>query len=148
MTVQIIINGDTAAESLKELSVLAAGFGMDKASSVAPVVPTPIVTNAQYAPQGMVQQEAPLYQHPQYEQPIQQVPTQQAAPTQGIVPTAEAPAYSFEQLGVAAGPLVDAGRAAELTAWINQRGATSLSQLDKAHYGEFATYLRSLGAKI
>jgi hypothetical protein len=54
----------------------------------------------------------------------------------------------MEQLGVAAGPLIDAGRSPELLAWINQRGAAALSSLDKAHYGEFAMFLRSLGAKI
>jgi hypothetical protein len=54
----------------------------------------------------------------------------------------------MEQLGVAAGPLIDAGRSPELLSWINQRGAAALSSLDKAHYGEFAMFLRSLGAKI
>lgn len=74
--------------------------------------------------------------------------TQQFQQQQGQVPIASAPAYTMEQLGVAAGPFVDAGRGPELVSWLNQRGASALSQLDKTHYGDFATYLRSLGAKI
>jgi hypothetical protein len=66
----------------------------------------------------------------------------------GQVPLASAPSYTMEQLGVAAGPFVDAGRGPELTAWLQQHGAIALTQLDKAYYGEFATYLRSLGAQI
>ncbi|WP_138090895.1 hypothetical protein [Halalkalibacterium halodurans] len=77
----------------------------------------------------------------------QQLPQQQSTPQTGAVPTTET-TYTMEQLGVAAGPLVDSGKGPELTAWLNQRGAQALSHLDKAYYGEFATYLRSLGAKI
>lgn len=85
-------------------------------------------------------------------QPVQQQPVQNQAPVQqpqpGQVPLSTAPAYTMEGLGMAAGPFVDAGRGPELTAWLEQYGAKSLMQLDKSRYGEFATYLRSLGAKL
>lgn len=78
------------------------------------------------------------------QQPIQQGYEQQP----GQVPIAPAPTYTIERLGVAAGPLIDAGRSPELSSWITQRGAGALTQLDKSHYGDFATYLRSLGGNI
>jgi hypothetical protein len=149
MTVQIIINGETAAESLKELSALAAGIGANTEIGQT-AQPTPV--SLQVPPQQSVQtypswQGAPTA--PQ--QPVvPTAPVVQAPPAQvpTAVPTASAPTYTMEQLGVAAGPIIDAGRAGELTAWINQRGAASLSQLDPSHYGDFAQLLRSLGAKL
>ncbi|WP_410512075.1 hypothetical protein PaeBR_18825 [Paenibacillus sp. BR2-3] len=167
MSVQIHINGDNAAEAVKELSALASHFGGDQATQ-APVTATVISQDwaTQANPQPPVQQAAtPDYQNypgqPQWQgQPQQSVPVQQpqgypqqSVPQQltanpvGGVPTT-APTYTMEQLGVAAGPLVDAGRSVELTAWINQRGAGALTQLDPTYYGEFATYLRSLGARL
>lgn len=80
------------------------------------------------------------------------VPTTQSAPPaqpapSGTVPTS-APSYTMEQLGVAAQPLVDAGRGPELVGWLQQHGVSALTQLPKEQYGEFATFLRSLGASI
>lgn len=154
MSVQIHINGKNAAEAVKELSALASHFGGQ-------AVQAPVSAPIQQAPA----QQTPIQQPPVVTAPPAQaaqaysqqaaytpqtVPTQTfAAPTQPTaVPTAAAPTYTLDQLGVAAGPLVDAGRSPELTAWINQRGAGALNQLDPALYGEFATFLRSLGAKI
>lgn len=76
----------------------------------------------------------------------QPAPTPVAPPAQ--VPTAAAPTYDLNQLGVAAQPILDAGRHAELIGWLQQHGAQSLTMLNPSLYGEFATYLRSLGAKI
>lgn len=110
-----------------------------------------------FTPDPSLQYQQPVQQYSpgqqgQMQQNYGQAPIQNQAPVQhpqlGQVPIASAPTYTMEQLGVAAGPFVDAGRGQELLAWINQRGASALSQLDKAHYGDFATYLRSLGAKI
>ncbi|WP_407873222.1 hypothetical protein [Paenibacillus melissococcoides] len=120
---------------------------------------------AQATPQNDPQQAVAAFQQPPMQPaygaaPTPAVPTQDAvpvappqapvAPAQAApvgVPTA-APAYTLEQLGVAAGPIVDAGRSGELTSWLQQRGVQALTQLPKELYGEFATYLRSLGAKI
>lgn len=97
----------------------------------------------------------PAYPQQQPAQPPQQgygapaVPVAPPAPQQpsGAVPTS-APTYDLTQLGVAAQPLMDAGRQNEIIAWLNQRGVQALTQLDPSQYGEFATFLRSLGAKI
>ena len=167
MSVQIHINGDNAAEAVKELSALASHFGGDQVIQ-APVTATvqqdwaPNTTYAQQPSVSPVPSDYPgLPVQPQWQaQPQQSVPVQQpqgypqqSVPQQlqenpvGGVPTT-APTYTMEQLGVAAGPLVDVGRSVELTAWINQRGAGALTQLDPKYYGEFATYLRSLGARL
>lgn len=156
MPVQINISGENAEQAIQEFSVLSAAFirgGSPVGASVQPVAP--VVPSTPSAQENM-QPAAPAYQQPtavpvaQPQQPMQLVPTQPQQPAQplGAVPTAAAPAYTVEQLGVAAGPLLDAGRAGELTAWLNQKGVSFLNQLDPSLYGEFATYLRSLGAKI
>ncbi|MEK4977181.1 hypothetical protein [Bacillus sp. FSL K6-6540] len=93
------------------------------ATNSAPAVPT--------APPVAAPTSAPASYNP----PAQPVPT-------------SAPTYDLTQLGVAAQPLLDAGRHAELIGWLQQHGAQALTQLDPQYYGEFATYLRSLGAKI
>ena len=69
-----------------------------------------------------------------------------ALPT--AAPVAAAPAYTLQQLAVAAAPLLDAGRVVELQTLIRQFGVDSLTALPPERYGEYATALRSLGARI
>lgn len=160
MPIQINIEGQSVAEVTQLVHDLSASMGRINPSEVsdtkdstflnpqqpqaAPAQPFATSTPAQ-AP--VVQGYNNPGQAPTNQAYVQQQPANTPSPA-GAVPTAPPPAYTMEQLGVAAGPLVDAGRSPELTAWINQRGAAALSQLDKSHYGEFATFLRSLGAKI
>lgn len=167
MSVQIHINGENAAEAVKELSALASHLVGDQPAAT-PVITSPSTQQPAWAPDvnaqtisgattvpnlsanqwpAAPQQSVPVqqpqtqgYPSQQTYQPAQQQPT-------GAVPTT-APTYSLDQLGVAAGPLVDAGRGQELTSWLNQHGAQALTQLDPAKYGEFATYLRGLGARL
>jgi hypothetical protein len=76
------------------------------------------------------------------------VPTAAPAPAvspQQTVPTA-APAYTIDQLAVAATQLMDAGH--DIIPLLNQFGVQALMQLPKERYGEFATALRQMGAKI
>ncbi|MEN1989856.1 hypothetical protein [Paenibacillus hubeiensis] len=120
----------------------------------APTQPDP---QQQYGQQQYGQQPQQGYgqQPPQYGQaPTQPDPQQQqyGQPPQtgqqpGTVPTT-APTYTIDQLGVAAQPVMDAGRGQELIAWMQQHGAQSLTGLDPKFYGEFATFLRSLGGRI
>lgn len=114
------------------------------APTVAPQVIQQPVQQPVYTPDPSATYQAPVQQGYGQQQPIQQGYGQQP----GQVPLASAPTYTMELLGLAAGPLIDAGRSPELLSWINQRGAGALTQLDKAHYGDFATYLRSLGGNI
>lgn len=153
MNFSITINGEgpelgKALATLKQVLGDQVGSGSVTAqiapAAVQPAAAAPVQTTTP-------QQAAEAYQAQQtYVPPVAPVAplTAPAPSTPGAVPTAPAPSYTMEQLGVAAGPLVEAGRSAELTAWLNQRGAGALSQLDKAYYGDFAAYLRSLGAQI
>jgi hypothetical protein len=62
-------------------------------------------------------------------------------------PTKE-PAYTLDQLAVAATPIADAGRQEELRQLLATLGVQALTQLQPEQYGAFATGLRALGAKI
>ncbi|MNJ42953.1 hypothetical protein D3C77_379370 [compost metagenome] len=148
MPVQINITGENAAQAHQEFTDLHNLFVGGSAT------PTPIVTQSVVTEHPNTQQfagqstQAPVSQVPTSHYP-QQVPTQQA-PVQsyGQVPTAQVPNYDLTQLGVAAQPIMDAGRQADLIGWLQQHGAQALTQLDPKFYGDFATFLRSLGAKI
>lgn len=111
----------------------------------------PQYPNPGYAPQQQMPQatvvQAPIQQTPQAPQPpIQQAPIQQPqAPA--AVPTA-AQTYTMEQLAVAATQLMDAGRKNDLMGLLSSFGVRALTQLPKEQYGNFATQLRSMGAKI
>lgn len=103
-------------------------------------------------PQYGQQPEQPQYgqQPPVQGQPGQQDQQQygqQQPPQQGGVPTTT-PGYTLDQLGVAAQPVMDAGKGPELIGWLQQQGVGGLTQLDPSKYGEFATFLRSLGGRI
>lgn len=84
------------------------------------------------------------------------VPIQQATitPAPMQMPTTPAPVptaqqtYTMEQLAVAATQLVDAGRRQELVTLLSNFGVQALTALPKEQYGNFATQLRAMGAKI
>lgn len=129
----------------------------------APVQPPAPPQQPQYGQQPPQYGQQPAYGQQPYGQqpdqtqygqqpPVQGQPGQQAyghQPTQpqGSVPTT-APAYTIDQLGVAAQPVMDAGKGPDLIGWLQQQGAGSLTALDPSKYGEFATFLRSLGGRI
>lgn len=64
------------------------------------------------------------------------------------VPTAAPPAYTFDQLAVAATPLLDSGQRNAILELLGKFGVQSLTALPEQHYGAFATGLRALGARI
>lgn len=64
------------------------------------------------------------------------------------VPTA-APTYTLIELGNAAKAILDAGNVEKLKALLtNQFGVKALTELAPERYGEFATAIRAMGAKI
>lgn len=89
----------------------------------------------------------PIQQQMQPTAPVQQPTTQTAVPT-ALVPTAQAPAYTMDQLAVAATQLVDAGKRDALLTILANFGVQALTELPKDRYGEFATALRQQGVKI
>lgn len=109
---------------------------------VAPAYPSSLPGTAinPQPPTGPIQQQMP---------PIQQALTQQApVQPQAIVPTSQAPAYTMDQLAVAATQLVDSGKMELLRGILQSFGVSALTELPKDRYGEFATVLRQQGVKI
>ena len=72
--------------------------------------------------------------------PAAQTPT-------NTVPTG-APQYTMDMLAVAGTALIDAGRMGELCGLLAKYGIESVTALNPAQYGAFATDLRALGAQI
>lgn len=64
------------------------------------------------------------------------------------VPVTAPQTYTQEQLAVAATQLMDAGRQPELISLLAAFGVQALTQLPKEQYGNFATQLRAMGARI
>lgn len=163
MPVQINISCENAIQAIEEFATLSAAFvGAAPASATPSVAQSIAPQQQQFVPvtqpssQQVLTPAAPVA--PAQVNPQQGYSSQPAvgsapvaapmAPPPGAVPTTGAPTYTVQQLGVAAGPIVDAGGAAELTQWMQQRGADALTKLDPAYYGDFAALLRSKGAKI
>lgn len=98
-----------------------------------------------------------------YQQPVMPVPQAQpdyiaTAPAQGApvaptvpqmtAPVAPAAVYTLEQLSLAAAPLMDAGKTAELVGLLQGFGVATLQQLPTDKYNAFAVGIRGLGAQI
>lgn len=77
------------------------------------------------------------------------VPTQQApqAPVQAPVQT-QIPTYTQQDLALAATQLMDSGKQQDVLNLIASFGVQALTQLPQEQFGNFATALRTLGAKI
>lgn len=71
-----------------------------------------------------------------------------AAPAQPAIPAAPARAYSLPELQAACAPLMDQGKLSELQQVVASFGVTSLLDIPEARYGELATKLRELGARL
>lgn len=71
-----------------------------------------------------------------------------AAPAQPAVPAAPARVYTLPELQAACAPLMDQGKLNELQQVVASFGVTNLLDIPEAHYGELATKLRELGARL
>lgn len=79
---------------------------------------------------------------PQPVPPVQQTPVMtQPVPTTTVT-------YTLDELSKAGVSLMDKGMQSELMQLVNSFGVSSLVELPKNRYGEFATALRGLGAAI
>lgn len=74
-------------------------------------------------------------------------PTPAAQTPANTVPTG-VPQYTMGMLAVAGTALIDAGRMGELCGLLAKYGVESVTALNPAQYGAFATDLRALGAQI
>ncbi len=126
MSITLTLTVDSA-ELAKQLVDLAAGTTTPAPQPMAP--PPPVAAPV----------AAPVYPVPS--------PTP-VAPPPAAAPTAPPPTYAFDDLARAASTLMDAGKQQELVGLLGSFGVQALTQLPKERYGEFATALRGLGAKI
>nr|DAL15529.1 MAG TPA_asm: hypothetical protein [Caudoviricetes sp.] len=76
------------------------------------------------------------------------VQTAPAAPVQTAVPAAPARVYTLPELQAACAPLMDQGKLNELQQVVASFGVSSLLDIPAARYGELATKLRELGARL
>lgn len=127
---QIITGGEP---KIKKSENVAAEASKEKASKP---VSRPVQTAAAGQPQTTpIPTTTPVFTAP--------MPTPTApAPTVSVAP------YSLEQLALAAAPLMDAGRANELTELMKSFGVPSLQALPTDKYGQFANAIRAMGAQI
>ena len=123
---------------------LAAALTGNQAAPVTPAAaPGPAATVPAATSPQMTGQTAPPTISPPAGVPVATPPVQTAP-----VPVAAAPTYTLEQLSLAARQLADAGRMAEVQQLVAQYGAQTMAQLPVDRYGDFATALRGMGARI
>lgn len=127
------------AEALNRLGTLP--------SAVAPAEPTPAVVPGPMpsAPAACALEPAASVPVPAAPAPV---PTPIPATPVANVPVAAPPAYTLEQLSLAGRQLADAGRMTEVQQLVAQFGAQTMMQIPPEKYGEFATALRGMGARI
>lgn len=118
--------------------------GPAPATPYAPVVPTAPPAVPTPAPRPV----APVAAAPTAPMPAGPSTAPQAAYPSNPAPVAAAPAYSIDDLARAAAQLMDAGKQQQLIALLGQFGIQSLGALPKERFGEFATALRQMGARI
>ncbi|EFM10140.1 hypothetical protein PaecuDRAFT_3099 [Paenibacillus curdlanolyticus YK9] len=164
--IQIMLQAANAADARKLVHELAGTMGGEAVSASMPLnAPVPSHQSAGFEHQYGTPNTAPIGQapvstapstplgaSPSTPVPVAPVGTASLAPAPvapfGAVPTALPTSYTMEQLAVAATPLMDAGRQAEVVQLLQSFGAQALTQLPKERYGEFATALRAMGAQI
>lgn len=125
ITIDLNVHAAELVDALKALGAALAGAGLSAPQVAAAAQPMPTPSS----PQEPAPAPAPI------------------APPAAAVPTTTQ-AYTTDQLAVAATTLIDAGRRQEVVALLGQFGASSLMALPKEQYGNFATQLRALGAKL
>ncbi|MHB1681623.1 MAG: hypothetical protein ACYCYO_02165 [Bacilli bacterium] len=130
-----------AAQQEAQAAQAAPGVQSPPAAAVPVQQPAPAYPPLHLAPTAPVQQPAPV--PVQAPAPVQQPAAVPLAP----VPTV-APAYTMDQLAVAATQLVDQGRRGELVGLLGAFGVPALTALPREQYGNFATQLRAMGAKL
>lgn len=142
----LILTVDLSDRAYEALKALADAIGAKTTAAPTPA-PAPVPSPAVLQPVNTA--PAPADAPPFATQPLH-VPkaAPAAAPAPAPVPTAPAPTYTLEQLTVAAAPLIDQGKLNELCGVIASFGVQSLQELPPERYGEYATAIRALGAKI
>ena len=150
MEIKVTIEADKLATAMHELALALQGHPINKNNTadfeeIPDPKPQAPANTSQPQPQAaptipcQPQTAVPVAQQPVIQPPVQQPAT---------VPTAQAPTYTLDQLAQAAAVLRDAGKLPQLQGLLQQFGIQSMLQLPPERYGEFATALRAMGAKI
>lgn len=129
----------------KELFTKLKGLLSIKDSNVAVVGSTPVIAETKTVAENKPAQTASAVQ-----QVITAAPIAPAVPTPvTTAPTAPAAEYTTDQLALACGALVDAGKVNELADLLNNKfGVAALPNLPKEQYNAFAVAIREMGAQI
>lgn len=148
MDITIRIESPSIAEAINNLATAIASKAIASIGVPATSFVTPVEIPAPVAPQMAPPVTAPVQPGPAV--PVAGQTVDPVAGPGGVpepVPTT-IQTYTLEQLAVAATQLVDAGRRNELVNLLGQFGVQALTALPKEQYGNFATALRQLGARI
>lgn len=134
---EIKVTVDLGEKTAALLGTFAAALSGNKSVSVtAPEAPTSKTTIKAPATQEVKTEVKPT------------APVVETQPTEATVPTA-APTYTIQELANAAKGILDAGNVEKLKALLtDQFGVKALTELAPERYGEFATAIRAMGAKI
>lgn len=147
MEILVTIQADKLANAMHELAVALQGAPIRKdfeEITPEPQPTAPVTTQPAPDPQSAV----PVAPQPTVPPVVQTAPAPVAPTAAPIAPTSPAPTYTLDQLAQAAAVLRDAGKLPQLQNLLQQFGVQSMQQLPPERYGEFATALRGLGAKI
>lgn len=148
MEIRVTIEADKLAAAMHELVAAIQGMPIGKNKDFEGItdVPSPQTATAPVS--------VPVTTLP-YQPPVTPaVPVVQTAPAQPspAVPAAPVPtavqSYTLDQLAQAAAVLRDAGKLSQLQALLQSFSVRSMQEIPPERYGEFATKLRELGAKI
>ena len=132
---QLVMNALHAAEP-KQVRVDVA-LPQEKTQAIAETKAVPAIEAVvPAAPQPVTPAEPPAVTPPAPETP------------QAVVPAAPIKEYTLDELLAAASPLMDAGKMPELQALMQKYGVPSMFEIPKERYGELATDLRALGARV
>ncbi len=137
----IITALDRLTAAVREQTNAVTGENETPTMEIAP--PAPVA-----APAPVQVQPAPVAAPAPAPAPVQ-IPPVAAVPApepQAVAPTGLT--YTLEQISNAAAPLMDAGRIQDLFNLLQKFGVQAVTQLKPDLYGQFATELRALGAKI
>ena len=130
---------------------------IDRTTAALQTIPTPVVTPAPIMPEPVqvappTKQEVASTPPPTPATPVSTAPVSEPITPPPSAPTQEASSaavsYSLDDLARAGADLLDQGKQAELPALLARFGITSLPDLPKERYGEFATAMREMGARI
>ena len=138
---------------------------IDRTTAALQTIPTPVVTPAPVMPEpvpeamaGPQDDVAAARQEAAPTPPLTPAAPVSTAPvSEPVTPPPSAPiqeassaavSYSLDDLARAGADLLDQGKQAELPALLARFGITSLPDLPKERYGEFATAMREMGARI